>query len=138
TYRQTKGWVLSGQKTRHKEPTGLFDEFSRNKITIFVSILLMALVSVAQAHCPPRMAFIQFYFLPLLISTLVINRRWGTMIAVVVALLGPAVQVWSETGLLHWRILIWNCVMRFLLFETFVLLLDRIRRETVPAVKNDA
>jgi hypothetical protein len=73
-----------------------------------------------------------------MVLTLTLNWRWGTVAAVMAAIAGPFVQRFEDPGYQHMGIEIWNTIMRLVIFETVVLLLDRIRRENIlySSIKN--
>src|SRR2546423_921470 len=79
--------------------------------------------------CNPRFTFLPFYLMPIAVLTLVVNRRWGTVAAVIGSFVGPALLSRADTDFAGVGIFIWNWIMRFVLLEIIVLLLDRVRIE---------
>ena len=78
----------------------------------------------------PHVSVAPFYLVPCALLASVINRRWGTCAAVIAA------GTWSlihslERNLAPDGVALWNCLMHFVLLEIVVLLLSRIRVETL-------
>lgn len=131
TYRRTKKWFTNGQPTR---PSSVIEEFSAHRITILISCLLLGLTAWVDVITDPQLVLMPMYLIPCALPALIINRRWGTIAAVADTLVWTAARVVelpdysSQYGLL-----LWNCLMRFLVLEFVVILLDRIRLEIADA-----
>lgn len=128
TYRQMKQWLFGRHGAPGKRPS-LLKECCEHWVTLLTGFLLLA--GVATVHCfsNPRFTFLPFYLLPCAFLTLVVGRRWGTLAALISSLVGPVLLRRADSDFNSFWILFWNSAMRFVLLETIVLLLDRVRRE---------
>jgi hypothetical protein len=70
------------------------------------------------------------YIIPCMLMTLALNWRWGTVLAVVCAVLGPMLQR-PDPGYQAFDIQFWNTAMRFVMYEMVVLMIERVRRENI-------
>jgi hypothetical protein len=70
------------------------------------------------------------YIIPCMIITLALNWRWGTVLAVVCAVLGPILQR-PDPAYQSLDIQFWNTAMRFVMYEMVVLMIERVRRENI-------
>lgn len=128
TYRQTKAWFKAGNSASARPWR---DELLNNKATILLSLIILALVTVADYVTGVWVSLALFYMVPASILTLVIGRRSGTfgaaLSAFAWALVKNAVNPFINSS--HPAVWLWDAMMRFLVIETVVLLLDRIRVE---------
>jgi len=95
----------------------------------------MATVAVLDYLTGPHVSVAPFYLIPCAVLASVINRQWGTCAALITAL------TWSLVhSLEHNRtpdgVALWNCLMHFILLQIVVLLLSRIRIETVSTTSS--
>jgi hypothetical protein len=111
---------------------------SGNWAVLLITGIFFTLVVVLDVMTSPFANFLPLYLLPCMVLTLTLNWRWGTVAAVMAAIAGPFVQRFEDPGYQHMGIEIWNTIMRLVIFETVVLLLDRIRRENIlySSIKN--
>ncbi|HEX9045637.1 MAG TPA: hypothetical protein VF988_01305, partial [Verrucomicrobiae bacterium] len=65
------------------------------------------------------------------IFTLTLNWRWGTLAAVIASVAGPVTQRFEDPAFQHMDVQFWNTLMRLVLFQAVVLLLDRVRRQNI-------
>jgi len=79
----------------------------------------------------PFYIFLPLYLLPCVIFTLTLNWRWGTLAAVIASVVGPLGQRFDDSGYQLLSVELWNTFMRLIIFQTVVLLLDRVRRENI-------
>jgi hypothetical protein len=128
-YRQVKKWMLDGTPEAPSDHLPLGEQFARHWITILAGWGMLLGVATIQFFANPRMVFIPMYLLPCAVLTLVVNARWGTMAAIAAAVTGPVLQGWADPDFAHYGVLLWNSLMRFILLEVVILLLDRIRVE---------
>jgi hypothetical protein len=133
TYRQVKQWFLAGRAATRSNRRPLRDEFLVNKATILLSLVILAVVAVADHYTGVAVSLMPFYVIPSAVLTLVISQRWGTFGAVTSALTWALVQnidsPWINFS--HPGIWLWDLLMRFLVLEIIVVLLGRIRVEAV-------
>ena len=130
-YRRAKNWFLSG-RTVHSD--SFAQEFSRHRVTILTSCLVLAAVAAFDLLIPPQMVFIPFYVVPSALLAFIVNRRWGTLGAVASAVVWTGVKMLQQPELdSHFGMLLWNCAMRFILLQGVVVVLDRIRLEVAAA-----
>lgn len=126
-YRRTKNWFRKGGAAG---PGSLAEEFSANRVTILAGFMMLATAVTVDLMTPPQTVLIPFYLIPSAFLALTIDRRWGSLAAVVSALAWTAAKIpeqpeWNS----HCGLLLWNCTMRFLALQIIVLLLNRVRLE---------
>jgi hypothetical protein len=98
-----------------------------NWAVIVIASIFFALVMVLDGLTSPHLIFLALYMLPCVILTLALDWRWGTIVAVLASVVGPLLQRLGDPGYQHMGIEFWNTVMRFVIFQIIVLLLERIR-----------
>jgi hypothetical protein len=130
TYRQAKAWFTE-KKPAANQRSSLTTEFADHKETILASLIILGGVGVADHLTGAAVSLMPFYIVPAVILTLVINRRWGTFAAVLSALVWASLQNLDNpvVNLSHPGVWLWDALMRFLVVEIVVLLLERIRVE---------
>ena len=134
TYRQTKNWLaVRGPVTQ--KPLG--EQLSAHGITILLSYIILASVVMIDRMTGPDVTMAPFYMIPPAILTLVVGRRWGTFSAAVAVTCWSAIQDIQLKGAMDFGVVAWNSVMRFFVFLTVVLLLDRVRVEAASSRKAD-
>ncbi|MGA9780168.1 MAG: sulfotransferase family protein [Limisphaerales bacterium] len=135
TYRLTKKWLLAQRAELPAEQRSLSGQFRAHWITILASAVFMAVVAYVDVVTGPEIMMLPFYLMPCAMLTLVINRRWGTFGAATAMVIWSAIQTHqnSNLNLEHWRTLLWDAGMRFILLEIVVLLLNRVRVEATLA-----
>lgn len=97
--------------------------------SIGLSAVLMLAIGSLHRFGNARMSFLPLYLIPCTILTLMVNRRWGTACALASSFMGPWFLKQADSDFNSDAILLWNTLMRFIIFETVVILLDRIRIE---------
>jgi len=135
TYRGLKNWFLDGQVAAPSTRPPIWQQFSENWATALVSYTILANVAVLAYLAPAHVSVAPFYLIPCAVLTLVINARWGTCAALVTVGTWALTQGLKQNFVLD-GVLLWNCVMHFVLLEIVVLLLGRIRIETVSRSSN--
>jgi thiamine transporter ThiT len=141
TYRQAKAWFREGRTAASDQRLPLWEEFLAYKTTVLASLLILTLVAVADYYTSVAVSLMPFYIIPAAVLTLVMNRRWGTLVAVISALVWAIVQIFENNPLVNLKqpgIWLWDVFMRFLVIEIVVLLLDRIRIEIRSEKRVDA
>ena len=102
-----------------------------NWAVVLITSVFFAAVIVLDVMSKPYMVFLPLYLLPCAVLTLALNWRWGTVAALLAAAVGPILQRADNPAYQHLGVEFWNTLMRFLIFQMVVLLLDRIRRENI-------
>jgi hypothetical protein len=138
TYRQTKKWFLSRDAEFSAKPPSLRGQFLANKITILLSYAVLAVVGVFDFISGPDLTLAPLYLIPPAAIALIIGRRWGTITAATAVVTWSVLQGMDRTGFMECGVILWNSVMRFLVFQIVVLLLDRVRVESALVGKADA
>ena len=69
------------------------------------------------------------YALPCFLITWKMGRRWGTLFAVLDAMVGPWVAALKIPDFHHWDLFCWNTVMRFITLQICVFMTDRVHRQ---------
>jgi len=72
-----------------------------------------------------------FYLLPAILLTLFLNLRWGTLIALLGALVSSFDEYTSKYNASLEKAFGWNFPMRFLMLFLVILLIARLRHENV-------
>lgn len=126
TYRLMK---LNFLLRRAEQRLSLRELLFTHAITILLSYAILAGVVAIDYSTGPDMTMAPFYMAPAAILTLIVGRRWGIFAAAIAVIGWSAIQSVQLKGSLELGIVTWNSVMRFLVFLTVVLLLDRIRAE---------
>jgi hypothetical protein len=131
TYRQGKKWFMEMRVELPADRLPLRQQFAANKITVLASGLILAGVAAADYFTGPHVTLLPFYMIPCAIPTLILNRRWGTLAAVITTVTWAWLQTLDNPSFnfAHHDLLLWDAAMRFIVLQTVVLLLDRIRVE---------
>ena len=131
TYRQTKKWLLARRAELPADRRSLGEQFRAHWITILASAAVMAIVAYVDIITGPEVTLLPFYLIPCAVLTLVVNYRWGTLATATFIVIWSAIQAHQNPNLNleHWKTLVWDAGMRFVLFQIIVLLLDRVRIE---------
>ncbi len=131
TYRLTKKWFLARRAELPADRRSLNEQFRAHWITILASAVVMAIVAYVDILTGPDVTLLPFYLLPCAVLTLVVNYRWGTLAATTFVVIWSAIQAHQNPSLNleHWKTLVWDAGMRFVLFQIIVLLLNRVRIE---------
>jgi Sulfotransferase family len=133
-YRLVKeGFLLRRAEAR----LSLREQLSAHSITILMSYAILTCVVALDYSTGPDVTLAPFYLVPSAILTLIIGRRWGIFAAVVAVVCWSGIQSVELKGSLELGIVVWNSIMRFLVFLTVVLLLDRVRVEAAATRKAD-
>jgi len=135
TYRLTKKWFLARRAELPADQHSLGEQFRTHWITILVSATALACVGYLDMITGPFISLLPFYLAPCATLTLVVNHRWGTFAVAAATVIWSAVQIHGspDLNLNHWRTLLWDASMRFVLLQIIVLLLNRVRVEAVLA-----
>jgi len=134
TYRLFKNWMFS--RDLQPDRVSVKEQFQHHSITIFASFLLWAAIVWLDHLTGPEFTFGPLYLIPCATLALVVNRGWAsvaaasTAIAITVLRFGE-IRALGQLNLTMEIALAWNLCMRFVFFEVFVLLLDRIRVELI-------
>ena len=112
------------------EPNAI-QAISGNWAVVLITSVYFALVVVLDVLTNPFFTFLPLYLLPCVIFTLTLNRRWGTLAAVVASVAGPFAQRFEDPAYQSLSVEFWNTFMRLVIFQTVVLLLERVRRENI-------
>ncbi len=136
TYRQTKSWYLTHRAELARERVSLRQQLSQHWVTILAGYILLAGVVALHIFANPHLVFIPFYLIPCSFLALIVGRNWGTFAAAASAIIGPVLQSFGDPDYAFASVLLWNCVMRFVVFETVVLLLDRVRIDATATVES--
>jgi hypothetical protein len=125
TYREMKAWLVAPKQPVPRVP--LREQFASHWITIITSYLLLVTVAIIDFASGPYLTLAPFYLVPCSALTLVINRGWGTVATLFSSVAWSALQNADHST--SYGIVVWNVIMRFLVFQVVIVLLDRIRVE---------
>jgi hypothetical protein len=123
-----KKYVLNPRTGSASKPLSLSQEFTANWITILTSVLAITAGVTLRTLLPPYLSLAPFFVFACVFPTLVINRRWGTMAAIVCTVVLSVTKLFLSHAPFHVDVFLWNAAMRFLFFEFYVLVFDCIRR----------
>jgi hypothetical protein len=135
SYRQIKKWLLF---QRPVVRSSLREQFSTHSITILTSYAILAGVGVLDYLSGPDVTLAPFYLIAPAFLTLIVGRGWGIFAAVISVVLWSVMQSFQSTGSVGYGVVLWNSVMRFLVFQVIIVLLYRVRVETTSTGKADA
>jgi len=134
SYRLIKKWFLV---RRPVAQVSLREQFSTHSITILTSYAVLAGVAGLDVLSGPDLTLAPFYLISPAFLSLTVGRRWGTFAAIVAATLWSSLQSVERAGHFEYGLIVWNSLMRFLVFQIVILLLDRDRVEADSASKPD-
>jgi hypothetical protein len=100
-------------------------------VIILTSALLFAVIAWGDIRTGPRVIFLPLYLIPAMLLTLFLNLRWGTLMALLGALMACADEYLTKYNPSFTEVFGWNFAMRFLILFVVVWLLDRVRQENV-------
>jgi hypothetical protein len=120
--------LCAGENSR--ERTNPLRTIYGNWAIVLLTIFFLFAVVAADYLTDANILMMGFYMLPCLTMTLALGSRWGTGLALICAVLGPLLQR-NDPGYQPLDIELWNTAMRFVMYETMVLFIERIRRENI-------
>jgi len=126
-YRLLKDWILNRPSADPDEKISVRKELSEHWLTLLTAAALVGAVAWVHLHANPHLFFILFYGLPCALVALVVNTRWATLFVLACSILSPAIQFDGDPVYRSPLVFVWNSLSRFLLLETLVMLLGRIR-----------
>jgi len=120
------------RQARHPlpEPDALHT-LADNWAVILITSIYFALVVGLDVWTDPNLVLLPLYMVPCIVFTLTLSWRWGTLAALIAAAAGPMTQRFDDPGYQLWGVEFWNTAMRLVIFQTIVLLLNRLRRESI-------
>ena len=132
TYRLFKSWLFSHDRQSHR--ISIREQIRQHGITIVASFLLWAAIVGLDNLTGPEITISPLYLIPCATLALVVGRGWASTAAVLNAIAITFLRFNESRAAGHFSfsldaVLAWNFCMRFVFFEIFVLLLDRIRVE---------
>ena len=104
---------------------------SGNWAVVLMTSIYFSLVVVLDVLTNPYYLFLPLYLLPCVIFTLTLNWRWGALAAVIASVAGPLTQRFEDPGCQLLGVEVWNTFMGLAIFQTVVLLLDRVRHKNI-------
>jgi hypothetical protein len=141
TYRLFKSWIFSPQTATSRVSLG--EQIRQHGITISASFLVLAAIVGLDNLTGPEISLGPLYLIPCATLALVVGWGWASVAAMLNAVAITFLHFNETRAASHFNfsmdaVLAWNFCMRFVFFEIFVLLLDRIRVEftTRNAVAN--
>ncbi len=139
TYRLFKSWLFSHDHPSQR--TSIREQIHQHGITIVASFLLWAAIVGLDNLTSPEITIGPLYLIPCATLALVVGRGWASAAAVLNAMAITFLRFNENRAAGHFSfsldaVLAWNFCMRFVFFEIFVLLLDRIRCELI--IRNSA
>lgn len=135
TYRQTKKWFLEQRVELAADRRSFSEQFRTHWVTIITSAAVLAFVAYLDIITGPNVTLLPFYLIPCAALTLIVNHRWGTFAVATAMVVWSTIQAHQNPNLNlgHWRMLLWDAGMRFVVLEIIVLLLNHVRVQADPA-----
>lgn len=99
---------------------------------------LAGLQSYLNTHSNLHLSFNVFYLIPCLWLTLTLDRRWGAMTGTTAAIISPLLRHLQMPEMMPLEVTLWNVVMRFILFQIIIILVDRIYRQNIFSKEDPA
>lgn len=93
-------------------------------LTFLMGVIAIDLVSGVNA------LMTGLYLIPCLLITLALDWRWGTALALLCAIVGPILQR-PDPAYQSLEIQFWNTLMRFVMYEMVVVMVEKVRRESI-------
>lgn len=121
--------VLRPMESSRLDPNPI-QAIAGNWAVILLAVMLLLLVVVIDYLSGINALMTGLYIIPCMIMTLALGWRWGTVFAVVCAVLGPVMQR-PDPAYQALDIQFWNTVMRLVMYEMVVLMIERVRRENI-------
>jgi len=106
-------------------------DFAGNWAIVLVSVVAFIGFAWGDVFTGPRVIFLPLYLLPAILITLFINLSWGAIMVLLAAVVSSGDEYISKYNSSVAEAFGWNLVMRFLLMYLVILLLDRLRQESV-------
>ena len=106
-------------------------DFGSNWAVVLLSALWFALIAYGDIFTGPRVSVLPLYLFPAILITLFLNLSWGSLVALLGALVASADEYTSKYNAHAMEVFGWNFPMRFLMLFLVLLLLDRFRQDNV-------
>jgi len=106
-------------------------DFGSNWAVVLLSGLWFVVIAWGDIFTGPRVSFLPLYLFPAILITLFLNLSWGTLAALLGALVSSADEYASKYNANAAEVFGWNFPMRFLMLFLVILLLDRLRQDNV-------
>ncbi len=128
-YRLLKNWLVNPPSGTVDERTSIWSDLVKHWLTLLTATGLFGFVIFIHLHANPHLLFLLFYAVPCVLVALVVNMRWATLFVLAASLIPPMVQYDGDPDYRSSLVFMWNSISRFILLETLVLTLGRIRLE---------
>jgi hypothetical protein len=106
-------------------------QLTRYWLALLAALLWIGGVATLQFLTVPFLTFAPFYLAPCVVLVLKADRWLGFIAACVAGVTGPLVQHCKHPGLIPLGVTCWNMVMRALVFQVTVILLDHVHRRSL-------
>jgi len=126
-YRWLKQYVFNPPAGVTPKPASLAEDFTANRFTVLTSGFVITAAVALRMLLPSELSLAPLFVFGCVFPTLVINRRWGTMAALLCAVALSITKIHIHHAPIHMTSFLWNAAMRFLFFEFYVLLFDGLR-----------
>jgi len=134
TYRRAKVFFANSAAQPEAKRLSLYEQFCANWITFVTAFAALTAAIILHVILPPYISVPPLAILACALLSAVVNGRWGTLAALAYSVMLVAVSVHFHLVPFKMSTLIWNCLMRFLFLEIYVVLFDYLRRRgsTLP------
>ena len=106
------------------------------KALLATLVWMVALVQIP-LHANPHMTLAPFYMIPVIYFSLRADRRLATFVALVTAFGAPLMFYYGNPLFAPLSATLWNGLMRLVIFQSIVVIFDRVRRQNVLRAKED-
>jgi hypothetical protein len=107
-----------------------FHAIAGNWAVIMITVTFLLLVVFIDYESGVNALMTGLYIIPCMLMTLALNWRWGTLFAVICAVLGPILQR-PDPAYQAFDIQFWNTAMRLVMYQMVVLMIERVRRASI-------
>jgi hypothetical protein len=112
-------------------------KFAENWAVIAACLLAFAAIFTMDYVTNPHWNFIPVYLIPCMVLTLRLNLKWGLLAAALASLAGSLSEFLTNPGYKPQEVFGWNCTMRFVISAVVIVLVERIRQESVLFYTSD-
>jgi hypothetical protein len=106
-------------------------DLAGNWAVVLISAIWFLAIGWGDFRTGPLVLFLPLYLFPAILITLFLNLWWGTIVVLLAAVNASTDEYFSQFNPNALEVFGWNFPMRFAILYTVILLLDRLRQESV-------
>ena len=115
----------------HKPQRSILKEAEHHWRKLLGCLVWIVMVAQLPLTTNPHLMFAPFYLVPCIYMALRTDRRLASLVAFISAFGGPLLLYWGNSTFAPLSIILWNGLMRYIVFQIVVVLFDCIRRQGV-------